>query len=177
MIERVKLIDLSPLAANAPASATTAAVQGALMNPEIKATFEALIVEIRKQCVMRSDPSSGGSTGTTGAFYYRADTKVTAQNDPGTGKIRWNTADQKAATALYFDWLTDDGFDPVLYFKMMEAPQKFAIQDRDMHVNYQLWTLSAPVIEYPDWFEVPVVLDSFGGNGTMGNNAQIAVLV
>lgn len=166
-----RLINLSRLAGDAPVPTTTPAVQASLVGQEVKDVIEQLIVEIRKQV------SGGGETGPTNAFMYKADANVTGQSDPGTGKMRWNAEDQQAATALYFDWITHDGFDPVLYFKLMEAPQKFIVQDKDFHVNYQVWTLTAPVIEYPDWFEVPATLTAVNGPGVMANNALIAVLI
>lgn len=166
-------IDLRAIPVDAAAPATPY-VQASLINPEVKDVFEALIVAIRRQ-LSPGVPTAGG---VTGAFNYKADTNEDSMTtDPGTGRVRWNNSDQLAATQLSFDWLTSDGFDPVLYFKLMNVPQKFAVQDKDLHVNYQIWTLSAPVIEMMDWFIVPVTLDSFGGTGKMSNNAQVTVLL
>jgi hypothetical protein len=67
--KRVPRIDLSPLAADAPEAGTTSTVQSALMDPETKRIFEALIVEIRKQVV----PGEGGGGAEPGGGVSQAD--------------------------------------------------------------------------------------------------------
>lgn len=167
MAEQINLSAIPADEAAASAVAATPYVQAALTDPETKKVFEALILAIRQQL----------SPNMSGVFNYKANTNSQQATDPGAGKVRWNTVNQQAATELYFDWITDDGFDPVLYFKLIVAPQKFALQDKNLHSNYQIWTIAAPVIEMPDWFIVPVMLDSFGGAGVMANNAQVSVLL
>jgi len=117
-----------------------------------------------------ASPSSGAE-----ALHYRADTTATTPSDPGTGKIRWNNVTQNLATTLIFDWLTTDGFDAHNFLKLMSVDDKFVIQDTDLAVTYQIWNLTGPAINHPDWFEVPVAFVE--GSGVFSNNEKITLLV
>jgi len=91
--------------------------------------------------------------------------------------IRWNNANQLLATSLFVDVLTADDFDVLNLFRAMNPPAQFVIQDQDTSQIYQVWQMTAPVIEFPDWFEVPVALVSSGGVGVFSHNTRIAVLL
>jgi len=110
-------------------------------------------------------------------FYYRANTTSIAYNDPGAGKIKWNNANQLLATSLYVDVLTNNGFDAVMFYKMVGPQDRIIIQDGDVSQRYQVWDLTGPVVELVDWFEVPVTLVSYGSTGLMVNNQEIAVII
>jgi hypothetical protein len=97
---------------------------------------------------------------------YRPDTATHAENDPGTGLIRWNTADQLAATALYVDRLTADGFDAQMLMSKLRTGSRIWIQDQDMSALYQEWSLVA-YESRADWFILRVTLRSVGGTGIM----------
>jgi hypothetical protein len=112
----------------------------------------------------------------TSVLLYRADATSQGRNDPGAGKIRWNSETQRLSTALYVDVLTADGFDALSLFRLTPALAQFVIQDKDLSQNSQTWSVTAPVIEYPDWFEVPVSLLFTTGAGEFSNNTQLAVL-
>jgi len=118
----------------------------------------------------------GPPGGSTSVFYYRADTQSTAPNDPGSGKVRYNAAVQTDATALYVDWLTADGFDAHVYFSLLTVT-RLVIQDKDLAVHYQVFDITGPVIEYPDWFEVPVAFVSASGTGAFSHNQNIGVVL
>ena len=125
-------------------------------------------------------PGPQGPPGpSSSVFFFKADANSTAQNDPGAGKIRWNTDGQLDATALYVDVLTADGFDVTALFQAMHPPQEFVIQDKDLSQKFQTWSMTAPVILYPDWFEVPVALVASGGPGSsvFSQNTNLAVLL
>jgi hypothetical protein len=51
------------------------------------------------------------------------------------------------------------------------------IQDKDLAVNYQVWDLTGPAVNHPDWFEVPVRFVSSSGNATFSHNHNVAVLL
>ena len=110
-------------------------------------------------------------------FAFRADTKSTAANDPGPGNLRWNTAGQQDATALYVDWITADGFDVTALWQMMNPPERFILQDSNLAPNYQVWQLTGPVVIMPDWLNVPVQLVEFGQAGLMESKEPIAIIL
>jgi len=116
---------------------------------------------------------AGGALGSV--YLFRADTSSTGAADPGAGYLRWNTVGQVDATLLYFDWLTTDGVDVHVIFQLMTPPSRFLIQDADLAVQHQVWELTAPAVNMPDWFQVPVTLVSSSG-GVFTNNQRLAVM-
>jgi hypothetical protein len=116
---------------------------------------------------------AGGALGM--AYPFRAATTSQTASDPGAGYLKWNTVAQTTATTIYFDWLTSDGLDVHLIFQLMTPPSRFLVQDADLAAQYQLWALTAPAINHPDWFEVPVTLVASSG-ATFTNNQRLAVL-
>jgi hypothetical protein len=119
----------------------------------------------------------GDPGASTSVFYFIADTTHTGASDPGSGKIRWNNSDPTAATFLYIDWLTSDGFDVTVLFRLMNPPEQIVVQDKDLALNYQVYQLTGPAIMMPDWFQVPVLWVESGGTGAMQNNKGVAILV
>lgn len=108
-------------------------------------------------------------------FPYRADAASTTASDPGTGYLRWNTVGQTDATAIYMDWLTTDGLDVHILFQLMTPPSRFLVQDLDLAVQYQIWELTAPANNMPDWFEVPATLVIASG-AIFTHNQRLAVI-
>jgi hypothetical protein len=97
---------------------------------------------------------------------YRADAESTAQNDPGTGIIRWNADALEDVTALYFDRLTADNGNDVTAMWQMTNPARLIIQEADLAPNQQFWIVTAPAVMVPDWFIVPVRLDTTRGSSS-----------
>jgi hypothetical protein len=113
--------------------------------------------------VIKGDPGEDGAPGPPGPigasssiFRYKADGTSTNMSDPGTGKIRWNHADQTQATMLCVDRLTADGFDSMLYFQVTQLHDRFIIQDEDLSLNYQVWEKTGDAVPLSDYFLVPV---------------------
>lgn len=129
----------------------------------------------------KGDPGPPGPAGAPGGsssvFFYKIDANATGQSDPGTGKLRYNHATQNLATALYVDWITDDGFDAHQFFLRTAATTHVVIQDADLAVNYQEWELTGSPINYPDWFEVPVRFVASSGAAQFTHNTRIAALL
>lgn len=112
-------------------------------------------------------------------FFYRADANNQAMQDPGAGKIRWNAPVQTDATMIAVDWLTEEGFDAHLFFKLTPPSSHIMIQDADVAVVNQVWEL-LEVIESTDWFMLRVQLisqDGPGGVGRFSHNTRIAVAI
>jgi len=126
----------------------------------------------------KGDPGPPGPPGgSSSVFFYRIDGNATAPNDPGTGKLRYNHATQNLATALYVDWLTEDGFDAHQFFLRTAATTHIVIQDADLAVTYQEFELTGPAVNHPDWFEVPVRWIGATGAGQFSHNTRIAALL
>src|SRR6187455_845843 len=119
----------------------------------------------------------GPPGGSSSVFFYRVDAQSTGASDPGSGKLRFNAAIQADATALYVDWLTADGFDAHLYFELVTVASRIVIQDKDLAVNYQVWEITGPAVNGPDWFAVPVAFVSSPMAGGFSHNQNIAVLL
>lgn len=121
-------------------------------------------------------PGPTGASSTT--LKYRADTASTAANDPGSGKVRWNNATQSASTELYFDRLTDDGFDATGILEASALADEFIIQDQDLAANNQVWRQTAPAtIMGGDWFLVPVSFVESNGTGIFTNLERLVIIV
>jgi hypothetical protein len=126
---------------------------------------------------------AAGATGATGPaglllwFPYQADTSSTAANDPGSGNLRWNNATHSAATMLYFDRLTSDGFDDTILFLPLRPPVRIVIQDKNLAFNNEVFEMSAPIQVNPDWFQMPVRFVSSSGNPVKAKPNPIAVLI
>ena len=109
-------------------------------------------------------------------FYYKAVTNSQGASDPGTGKMKWNNSNQQASTELYFDWITDGGFDIHVFLQDSKIGDTFIIQDADFALNWQKWKLIAAT-NMPDWFQVDVELIEVEGSGQMQNNARVALII
>jgi Putative Ig domain len=60
---------------------------------------------------------------------------------------------------------------------MMNAPERFILQDSNLAPNYQVWQMTGPVIMMPDWFQVPVQLVEYGQTGIMESKEPIAIIL
>jgi len=126
----------------------------------------------------KGDPGPPGPPGASSSvFFYRIDAMSIGASDPGTGKLRYNATTQADATAFYVDWLTADGFDAHLYFDLVSVGSRLVIQDKDLAVNYQVWEITGPAVNGPDWFAVPVSFVSASGSGVFSHNQNVAVLL
>ena len=110
-------------------------------------------------------------------FFYRIDTTTTNPSDPGSGKLRYNNANQHLATTLIVDWLTDDGFDAHLLFLLFAPTTRFLMQDKALANSYQIWEITAPATNLADFFTVPVSFVSSGGPGVFSHNQRVAVII
>jgi len=127
---------------------------------------------------VKGDTGPPGPPGpSSSVFFYRIDAMSTGASDPGTGKLRYNNAVQADATAFYVDWLTADGFDAHVYFDLVSVGSRLVIQDKDLAVNYQVWEITGPAVNGPDWFAVPVSFVSSTMAGGFSHNQNVAVLL
>ena len=110
-------------------------------------------------------------------FPYLADTESTAANDPGGNTIRWNNLDHYLATRLYVDWLTRDNFDVSGLFLTLVPPLTITIQVMNLAVTNEVYQMTAPIIQHPDWFEIPVEAVSARTEGTPFKKLQPIALV
>ena len=132
-----------------------------------------------ERTISLADLKAAGGGGGSGAntFFYKTDLSSTNAADPGKGKIRWNNTDQVSATQLVFDWITTDGFDPVLMFQTFNVGDTFIIQEGDFSLNHQIWRMTAPAQNMADFFVVPVELVSASGASQFKNQLIVAVIL
>jgi hypothetical protein len=120
-----------------------------------------------------------GPTGPAGAsssmWLYRFDSSTQAQ-DPGAGRIRFNSNVMANVTRVYFDRLTQDGLDPSAVFTMAQFDDDFIIQERGASFHNINWRLTGKAIDRTDWFEVPVQFVSQAGSN-FNNNMEVTVLL
>jgi hypothetical protein len=133
----------------------------------------------------KGDPGPPGPVGPVGPegpagasasmWLYRFDGNTQAQ-DPGAGRLRYNSTVMASVTRIYFDRLTQDGLDPTTAFTAAEFDDEFVIQRRGLAVNNIVFKLMGKAIDRTDWFEVPVQFVSIAG-APFNNNMEITVLL
>lgn len=113
----------------------------------------------------------GGGSGSLNATPYRFSSSV-ASADPGSGKLRFDSATPASIANIYIDNLNDSGVDISSYLALLKKGDVVAIQDKDNSGNaFRFDVLSNPV-NNTGWWTIPVSLDR--SQGTLpANNSQI----
>jgi hypothetical protein len=129
---------------------------------------------------VKGDKGDQGPVGPGGAsssmWFYRFDTG-TAANDPGAGRLRFNSTIMGSVTHIYIDRLTLDGVDPSIAFAAASFDDEFVIQESGVAAHYIQWKLTGPaVVIGGDWFDVPVQYVSQQG-ANFKNNVNITLLL
>jgi len=109
-------------------------------------------------------------------FFYRVDLTSTAPNDPGAGKYKYNNAVMEDVTEIYFDNLTQSGFDASALYKLATLGDQFVLQDKDLAIHHQVWAITGPGVQMMDWFMVPVSFVSSEGQ-PFDHNREIAAII
>lgn len=131
-----------------------------------------------------SSGSSGtaGTSGTNGlssnCFNYQAKNTINT-GDPSNGHIIWNVlSPQITATQINVHHINQDGTDIDIFLNLLQAGQKFTIQDRSNSANYQTWQISgAPTQIASTYWTIPVTLVTSGGTSQFTNNQQLILCV
>lgn len=108
-------------------------------------------------------------------FDYRFDATTISASDPGAGKYRYNSSIQPEATEIYLDRLTQTDFDVTILLKIISVGNRIIIQNKNLALDYQMFNLTGPGVEMPDWFLVPVAYVS--GGAVFSNNEMVSFLV
>jgi hypothetical protein len=116
--------------------------------------------------------TSNSSGITTTPLAYKASTTIT-EGDPGTGRMRWNNANQLLASFLFIDHITDDGLDISNYILALSAGSQLYIQDRDNAGNWQRWIIGS-IEDDVGWFKLGVSLEDSAGVA-FSNNHQLVL--
>jgi len=121
-------------------------------------------------------PGPEGPAGASSSMWlYRFSTSTQAQ-DPGAGRLRFNSAVMASVTRIYFDRLTMDGLDPTIAFTTAQFDDEFVIQERGFSYHNMTWRLMGPAVDRTDWFEVPVEWVAQVGSN-FANNQDITVIL
>jgi len=110
------------------------------------------------------------------ALFYRVDVSSVSASDPGTGKFRYNNVNQTAATFLYMDNITQEGFDATLFLVVNDFKEEFIIHDKNFAINRQRWKITGPAVIMPDWFQVPVQFLLMDG-APFTHNMEVAIIL
>ena len=125
----------------------------------------------------RGEQGPAGPPGlSSSVFFYRVDLTSTAPNDPGAGKYKYNNAVMEDVTEIYFDNLTQSGFDASALYKLATLGDQFVLQDKDLAIHHQVWAITGPGVQMMDWFMVPVAFVSASGQ-PFDHNREIAAII
>jgi hypothetical protein len=116
---------------------------------------------------------SGYTSAIIGEFKIDANT---VGGDPAEGYIRYDNATQISALNLTIDHVSINDVDVDLFLELLAIGSALVVQDKDEHLNYQIWEISGtPVHTGPTYWTFPVTLRDSGGTGTTGfaNNHSV----
>jgi hypothetical protein len=106
---------------------------------------------------------------------YKISTNTTPP--PATGYIEYNNATQTSATVITINDETQDGIDIDLFLSRISDGTPLVVQDKNDHLNYQIWEVTGTPTDNTSYWSFPVTLVSSGGTGTtnFANNHEIFV--
>jgi hypothetical protein len=113
------------------------------------------------------DIADGGGGTPTAAVIGRYDIDTSGTTAPvGSKDIRYNNATQISATELFISDLTEDNIDVDLFLSLIKEGSALVIQDRDDHLNYQIYEVSGTPSFVSATWTFPVTFKDSGGTGT-----------
>jgi hypothetical protein len=106
---------------------------------------------------------------------YKISTNTTPP--PGTGYIEYNNSTQISATTITVHDETQDGINIDIFLALIRTGTPLVIQDKDDHLNYQIWEVSGTPTDNSTYWSIPVTLTSSGGTGTtnFANNHNVFI--
>jgi hypothetical protein len=117
-----------------------------------------------------------GNAGQSSSFYeYLANTTLFT-GDPGVPYVLWDNATQTSATQINISHLTSTGVDVDIFLALLQPGDTVILQDQTNSINYQQWTVSAPVTVFPNLYVV-VPVTYVGGGYSFSNNQPMIVAI
>lgn len=114
--------------------------------------------------------SSGGLA--DGTYSFSTSTTV---SDPGSGKVRFNSATPANVTNIIISQTTDSGTDALFYFDGLGVNDKILIQRKDDSSSFITGVLTGTPTDNGDWWEIPITIIS---SGTLPqNNKDVLVAI
>jgi len=106
---------------------------------------------------------------------YRVSTNITPP--PATGHIEYNNSTQTSATVITVNDETQDGIDIDIFLSLLAIGSALTIQDKNDHLNYQIWEISGAPVDNTTYWSIPVTLTTSGGTGTtnFANNHEVFI--
>jgi hypothetical protein len=106
---------------------------------------------------------------------YKISTNTTPP--PATGYVEYDNATQTSATIITVNDETQDGIDIEIFLSKISDGTPFVIQDKNDHLNYQIWEVNGTPTDNTTYWSIPVTLTSSGGTGTTGfaNNHEVFI--
>jgi len=109
--------------------------------------------------------------------YWRFDATSTSMSNPGSGKIRFNTATPSTATQLAISVTTSQGTDATRVLQSLTTGDSIYIQDQGNSANWVRYKVNGTQTNNTTWFQIPVALYATGSyGGTLpSNNSPLVV--
>ncbi len=94
--------------------------------------------------------------------------------DPGSGKIRVNSASAATATLMALSSTTGPGTDVSAYLRTLRTGDTIYAQERATAANWVRYRLTANPTDNTTWFQIPItLLDGTSVSGSINNNADL----
>ena len=116
----------------------------------------------------------GPSTATTEGE-WRFDATSTTMADPGSGKLRINTALFSSATAIALNSTGASGTDAANFLRTLQTADSIYLQDKNNAANWVRYNISATPTNSSTWFQIPVTFVNGGGTAPTNNSLLTVV--
>jgi hypothetical protein len=110
--------------------------------------------------------------GIGGGLTFTFDNATTA-SDPGTGKLRYDSATPASITNLYISDTSVEGLNITSTLLLLAASQQILIRQLSQANKAILVSVSGAVTDNGSWFTIPVTFVSVGSGGLHTNNKNI----
>lgn len=104
---------------------------------------------------------------------YKVQTNTTPP--PSNGHIRYDNSTQINSSNIYVYDITNENINIDIFLGKIKNGSIFVVQDKDDHLNYQIWEVNGDAVDNTTYWTIPVLLSSSGGTGTtnFANNHEV----
>lgn len=131
---------------------------------------------VTAQPLPQPPPSVPSSTGSQIVSSNWTADVVTTIADPGSGDVRWNTANQYDATRVLISTIDRNGADVKLGLKAAISGDIIYIQQQNDSSVWMKYRITGAPIDHTTWIEYPVAAIDHAG-GPFSNNQALLIAV